>query len=627
MPPKQEDDTGALERARERLYAPNMDIPMSRTPLSSSNVHEVPHEWGNESLPRVEQSSGKRHIRLASIFLVGAFLFFLFSLGIAGYFFYSGGNTVSVDKIIVDINGPTTIAGGDTVPLSIVITNRNPTTINNVTMEIDFPDGTRSAVNVLQSYPRYTENLGPLAGGETITRSVKAVIFGGTGQSITLPISVSFRTPGSNSVFVKKSSYEFSVSSTPLSLSVDTLSETVSGAPMSVVIEVRSNATVPLSNVVLSGAFPFGFSVTSSSAPINNSSFLLGTLKQGESKSITVNGVLVGQDREQRVLHFTVGTAKSATDQTLAVKYMEQSATISITSPFINATLAINGDTRKDIVINPGNSQSATVSYTNTLATSITNAVVTVGVSGSAIDYDSIRSSNGFYNSSNRTIVFSKDTDPSLSQLSPDAVGIGAFTFSTLPAESLPSSPTAVFNISVSGTRVGQTNVPEDIRSSATKTVKVATTVILSSYSLYTSGSNSGPVPPRANKATTYTIVWNAQNKGSAVAGGVVTATLPSYVSYTGQTSGAGAFSYNEKSRTVTWTTGDLMQNRNIQGSFQVSVTPSTSQRGSAPALVSPASFSGHDRFANVDVSASAEPATTETTNDLGYVAGNGVVQ
>ena len=217
----------------------------------------------------------------------------------------------------------------------------------------------------------------------------------------------------------------------------------------------------------------------------------------------------------------------------------------------------------------------------------------------------------------------------SLASLAPGASGIGAFTFSTLPAGSLASSPTVVFNVSVSGTRVGQTNVPENVTSSVTKTAKVATAVTLSSYALHTSGSfaNSGPIPPKANKATTYAIVWNARDTGSAVAGGIVTATLPSYVSYTGQTSGAGTFSYNEKSRMVTWNTGDFAQGASAQGSFQVSITPSTSQVGIAPPLVSLASFSGHDRFANVDISATADPATTETKNDVGYVPENAIVQ
>jgi len=560
---------------------------------------------------------------------MGAIVFFFAALSLAGFFFYFGGNTVSVDKIIIDIQGPTTIAGGDTVPLSLTITNKNPVAVDNAIIEIDFPSGTRDATDMLVAYPRYVENLGTLASGASITRSVKAVVFGGAGQNLTLPVSFSYGAAGSNAVFVKKYSYELAISTTPLGITVDTLTETVSGKPLTLTLTVRSNAVVPLSNVVLVGSFPFGFSPTSSSLPLNNSSFLLGTLAPGASKTVTLTGTLTGQNKEQRVFHFTVGTANTSNNQTLAVTYMTQDATVTIAAPFIETTLSLNGDSSGSTVLTPGSSQNVTISYTNTLATSVWNAGVTIALSGSAIDYDSIKTTSGFYNSANRTIVFSRDTDPALATLAPGASGLGAFTFSTLPTMSFASAPTANFTISVSGTRVGQTNVPEEVNSTVTKTFKVVTVVTLSASSLYTSGSisNSGPIPPRANQATTYTVLWSAQNKGSAVAGGTVSTILPSYVSYTGLTSGSGTFSYDDKSRTVSWNAGDLAQGANVQGAFQVSLIPSTSQKGSAPSLTNTATFSGYDRFAGVQVSATAVPVTTETKGDPGYVPGNSTVQ
>lgn len=588
--------------------------------------HTLPHAW--EEVPlQIPLHEGVRHVRLAGLFLGGAIAFFVVALAVAGYFFYFGSNSVSIDKVTVDIQGPTTVSGGDTVPLSLIITNKNPVSIENATIEIDFPDGTRSATNVLAPYPRYVENLGTLASGASITRSVRAVVFGGAGQTLELPVLFSYGIASSNAVFEKKSAYALAVTSTPLSVSVDALTETVSGQPITFTLTVRSNASVPLSNVVLAASSPFGFSVTSSSIPLSNSSFLIGTLAPGASKQVALTGTLTGQNSEQRVFHFTVGTAKSSQDQTLAVTYMTQDATVTIAAPFITTTLAINGDTSDNVVLSPGVMQSVTLSYVNTLSTTVTNASVTIKVAGSAVDFNSIRTTNGFYNSSDHTIVFSRDTDPALAMLSPGASGIGTFTFSTVPVGT--ASPTLALSISVSGTRVGQTNVPEQVTTSATRTARVATTILLGSVSSRAIGGFgvSGPVPPKANQATTYSVVWSAQNKGSAVADGRVTATLPSYVSYTGATSGKGTFSYDSSSRTLTWSTGDLAQGGGAQGVFQVSLTPSTSQKGSAPDLTGPVSFSGYDRFAGVQVRSSAAPATTETKGDAGYVSANALVQ
>ncbi|MFA6408105.1 MAG: hypothetical protein WCW36_01335, partial [Candidatus Paceibacterota bacterium] len=614
--PAPEDDIGSLERARESLYSANAPA-HGRMPLGATEERTLQHAWEEKKIP----SHGARHVRLASIFFGFAVVFFLVTLAVAGYFFYFGSNSVSVDKVTIDIQGPTTIAGGDTVPFSITITNKNPVALENATIEITFPEGTRSSSDVQIAYPRYVENIGPLASGAVVTRSVKAVVFGGAGQTITLPVSFSYGTASSNAVFYKKSSYALAISSTPLSVSVDGLTETVSGAPLTFNMTVRSNSNVPLDNVVLTASMPFGFSVTSSSLPISNSTFSLGTLAPGESKQVALSGTLTGQDSEQRTFHFTVGTAKSAQDQTLAVTYMTQDANVMITAPFIMTSLVLNGKTSDPVVLTPGHEQSATLNYINTLSTMITDVSVTISIAGSAVNYNSIRTTSGFYNSANHTIVFSKDTDPALASLAPGASGIGTFSFSTLPVGT--QSPTVMFSISALGTRVGQANVPEKVTTSAVSVAKVATVVTLQASSSH----KSGPVPPVANQATDYAITWSAKNGGSAVAGGTVMATLPSYVSYVGATSGAGTFSYNSVSHTLTWTTGDLVQGGRAEGTFRVSLVPSTSQRGGTVSLTSTASFSGHDRFSGVQISATADPVTTETQRDPGYVPTDAIVQ
>lgn len=630
MPSRPEDnDTGSLERARERLYEPDAVIHDIRAPFSSSDKQSLPHLWKEDSLSVALLRHGGRHVRFAGIFFVAALLFFLISLASVGYFFYYGGNSVSVDNIDISVQGPTTISSGDTTPLSFTVTNKNSVAIENAVIEIDFPSGTRKADDVLIAYPRYVEDLGTLASGATITRSVKAVLFGGTGENLSVPISFSYGAAGSNATFVKKSSYALAISSTPLSLSVDALSETVAGKPLTLILTVRSNATVPIQNVVLASSFPFGFSVVSSSLPLTNASFLLGTLLPGTQKTITLTGTLTGQNQEERTFSFAIGTAKTEQDQTLAVTYMTQKVATVITAPFINTSIAINNDTRETPIVAPGSNQNVSVSYVNTLATNVTNAIVTVAISGSAVEYESIRTQGGFYRSSDRTIVFSRDTDPSLATLAPGASGVGAFSFSTLPASALTSAPTIVFTISVSGTRVGQSNVPEEVSASITKRVKVATAVVFEASSLHSSGplSTSGPVPPRVDTPTTYTIVWNVQNKGSTIAGGSASAVLPNYVSYTGATAGTGSFSYNSAAHSVSWNIGDIKQGTSAQGAFQVSITPSSSQRGSAPQLTRGVSFSGYDRFAGIQVTAQASPVTTETKGDPGYTITNSAVQ
>src|SRR4051812_48830353 len=121
MPPQPEDTLSSLEKARERLYQPEPEVP-EREPLAAATRGAVPHTWKENPLMRYAAQPPQHHIRLAGIFFGVSVVFFIVALVLTGFFFFFGGNTVSANKIALDIQGPTTIAGGDTVPLSITIT-------------------------------------------------------------------------------------------------------------------------------------------------------------------------------------------------------------------------------------------------------------------------------------------------------------------------------------------------------------------------------------------------------------------------------------------------------------------------------------------------------------------------
>ncbi len=615
-----EDEVGALERARERLYKPTplppplpefRDLPAGSVPGSWAPAPERPHP----------------HVRFALVFFVGAGVFFLAALGIAAYLFLTGANTVSTKNISVTIQGPTTIAAGDTVPLSLTIENRNPTPVTGVDLRIDFPAGTRSADDALADLPRYEEDLGTLPPGASVTRSVRAVIFGPAGATITLPVAVSFGAGGSNATFVKQASYALSITSAPLSLSVAALSEAVSGQPFSLLLTVRSNATTPIDDVVVVAQYPFGFSLTSASPSGVGTSFLLGTLAPGATKTIKLTGILAGTSGEQKAFRFSIGTATPNTSA-LRITYMTQEADVAVAAPFLAVTLSVNGDESASPVVNPASTVNASIAYTNTLTTPIENARITVALSGNGFDPVSVSATRGFYDSLKQSIVFDNSTDPSLAAVAPGASGVGAFSFRA--AQGSVRNPSVTFSISVEGQRLGQSNVPESVTASVTKTARVLGAPSVVSLSTRATGPfvNTGPVPPVVNKATTYSILWKVSGSGNDLAGGTISAVLPTYVTFTNLTLPAdGSIAYDEASRTVTWSVGELRALTVAQAAFQVSLTPSVNQRGTAPALASAPAFFAHDRFAGADITETLSAPTTETPSDPGYTASKADVQ
>lgn len=623
MPIHPDDDLSALGAAEERLYSPKTIPGAPRPTIAPSDAPRVQHAWAFRFAPNAHP-----HVQLALTFFLAAVAFFVVAGGIALIILFTGSTSVSNDNISLIAQGPTTIAAGDTVPLSLAITNKNVVPLQNATVEIDFPEGTRSAADRSLNYPRYTENLGTIAPGATILRSVKAVVFGTSGSSLTMPISLSYKTSSSNATFVKNATYPLTITSAPLSVSISAPAESVSGKPLSLSVTVRSNASTPLSNVILLAALPSGFSLDASSIPLTQNAFLIGTLAPGGSKVVSLSGTLSGSAGDQRDFKFTVGTGNSSTDTSPALSYMSQDAEVAIMAPFLATSLSINGDSSSSPVLTPGATNTVTLSWTNTLTVPLTNATISVSLGGAVVP-GSISTQNGFYDSNTNTVTFDQSTNPSLSSLPPGSSGQGTLTFRTALATGL-RNPTVTLTTSIAGERVGQANVPEQVSSSAAITASVSSTVSLTAQSLHTSGSirNTGPIPPSIGVPTTYTILWRLTDPGNDITSTSVTTTLPSYVTFTGVLSPASAaLTYDASSRTVTWRPGDLSSGQTTSAAFQVSLTPSSSQSRSVPALTNTVTFSGFDRYAQVSIGAQASAVTTETVGDAGYTPTDASVQ
>ncbi len=209
----------------------------------------------------------------------------------------------------------------------------------------------------------------------------------------------------------------------------------------------------------------------------------------------------------------------------------------------------------------------------------------------------------------------------------PGGGGTLRFSFGTLAPGTggvVYTNPVVNLTLTVKAVRAGQGNVPDQVTSAATMQVSLASAAALSARALHFTGpiTNSGPMPPRAESATTYSIEWTAKNSSNTIANTVVSAVLPPYVSFVG----GGEVAYDAATRTVRWNLGDLKAGVGYSSAarvttFQVSITPSSSQVGQSPALTGAAALSGVDRFAQTQISATAEAPTTR----LGEAAAAGM--
>ncbi len=496
-----------------------------------------------------------------------------------------------------------------------------------------YPEGTRDPSDPSKPLPSIVENIGDVPSGGHQEKTLRASVYGSEGAQIGLPVKIQYKVDGSTASFVINKQYDFAVTSSPIALTVSTLSQISSGQTATVKVVVKNNATTNLDNAAVVAQYPFGFTLTGTDPKANNGLFYLGTLQSGEERTITITGIISGENNDERIFKFVGGVASSDAATTLTTAYSNKEVSVQVTKPFLAATISVAGDSSDSPVITPGISTQALVNWVNNLPTAITNAQITVHLAGDALDPASVHSGTGFYRSSDSTVIFNSQTSPSLASLAAGSAGQGGFTFATKKAAALANlrSPVITMTVSVSGQRTGDSNVPETVTSTLTRTVRVGTSLSLASRAVRTIGpiSNTGPWPPAVNQETTYTVQFTLASNFNSVAGAKVTATLPTYVRFTGKTAPAdGSLTYDEATRTVTWDAGNVDAGSAAKTmSFQVGLTPSVSQSGFSAVLVNKQSVSGTDRFTQKQIQGTVGEITTEITADPAYTGSQGRVQ
>ncbi len=599
MPPEQENE-GPLERMRKRLYARKSETSVTESELPTS-VPNAPEHW---QAPTPPPAVAKPHMSGAALFLVGAAGFFALAGLVTGITLFLGGRTVSVDRADILVEGPASVAGGEKVSLLITIKNNNPVAMTGATLTVRFPEGTTEAEDTSVALAQHTEEVGDIPAGGMVRKTVSATFFGSENQKLSIPVDLEYHTQNSNAVFVKKETYDLTVSTSPIGLSITTLSEVSSGQPFTLSILVRSNARTPLENVAVRAVYPSGFVAKEATPePLNGTLFSLGTLAAGEEREIRVSGTLLGQDGDERVFRFEGGALKSAT--------------VFIAKPFFAVDLSLNSDDAPIIVSSEGGEVVGFLAWTNALSSAIRDGSISVALSGDALDPESVSATNGFYRSSDRTIVFDRESADGLALLNPGDTGNGSFSFRVKSGNALTSlrNPSITLTVSVAGRRVGEGNVSENVSSTLTRTIKIQSGPTLSMESVRTKGpyANTGPWPPKVDTESTYTIQLSSKNTVNSLGNTAATMTLPSYVRYV---AGETGVAYNESTRQVTWTVGDLAAGGTKTAAFQVALLPSLSQKGTSPVLVSEARLSGFDRFVQKNAETSAPSVSTDTKTD-----------
>ncbi len=613
------EDWNSTEPSKEDLVAKIREVGLEVKPKEGFTGGNM------EIIPPV-----KKGIPLSMKVLIGSIIFFVLALLIVLYKFIGGGNIVSGDNILVTVKAPVSIAGGETVPIEIEVRNNNSVALSGTDLGINFPSGTVKADDVSVPLVRNQEFLGNIPSGQSAKRNFKVILFGSENEKKIIKLNLEYKVAGSNSIFSKTKEFSVLITSSPVSLSVHAPNEVNTNQAINFSVDVSSNSNSVIKNLLLKVDYPFGFSFGDSNPAVfaKNNTWLIGDLAPGEKRTINISGMITGQEGEERGFNFSLGTQSTSDNTVLQTPFITSFSALTIRRPFVSADIFFNGSNADEYIAGAGDKVESVIKWQNNLPYRVTNVSLNVKLNGNALDKSSVVVDGGFYRSYDNTIVFDKTTDNIFASLEPGQSGENKFELKSFGINSISgsnlSNPSIYLDISVSGKTVDANGKIQDVTFADARRIKVTSEPRVFAKSLYYVGpfQNRGPVPPKAESETTYTVTWTVTNPLNSLSGTRVTTILPPYVKWLGAVSPAlEKMSYDENTRQITWSLGNVTAGAGSispakEVSFQLSILPSVSQIGSTPNLTNEVILSAKDSFTNTSVNASFQAVGTTLIND-----------
>lgn len=639
------DKKSPLDRLKKALYSrrQNFEEPMRH------DIHEasgsIPESWQGEKAstnmletlaPAPLSHKWKRGYKLVFVF---SLVFLGLAVIVGAYTFFGGKNFVSVDNIDILVEGPTSIAGGEPLNLGISVLNKNNTDIQLVDLIAEYPPGSKDPLAPENDLGRVRFSLGNINSQSVAQKSLSSIMFGEEGAQESIKFTAEYRTADSNAIFYKEKIYTVTISSSPVLVSINALDKVFGGQPTDVSVTITSNSQTVVKNLLLSLEYPFGFGVLSSSpgGTYGNNIWRLGDLAPGAKKTITIKATADGQDGEERVIHANVGIQSQINEREIATTIISRDHTFTIEKPFLGLDLTLEGE-RSNLATEAGKIVRGEILWTNNSQNKITNTHIEAKLSGAILDENSVYvSDGGNYDSLTNTIVWDAGRTPGFDSMAPGIDGRVSFSFKSQnisPGQTI-SDPLITIAVSGRGNRIDDSGSPSEIKSGISRSVKLVSNLVLSARALRSEGpfQNTGPIPPKAEQETTYTVVWTVTNTSNVVTGAQVTASLPAYMKWTGEISPDNAnISYNQTGGIITWQVGEVPRNADIgsgakQVAFKVSLQPSVGQVGQEPQILSETKITGTDVFTGATLQNTAPSLSTRTTTDLLWRSGNEIVQ
>lgn len=517
----------------------------------------------------------------------------------------------------MEILAPKEVEVGEELTYVVKYKNNGDVRLEHSKLIFEYPDG---AIPSDGGEQRITQDLEDIYPGQEETRRFSARLFGKEGDVKQARAQLTWQPKNLNAVYRSETEASTMISSVPLSFELDLPSKAENGQKIDFSLNYFSQASYPFSDLRIGMEFPEGFEMVSANpAPIGNREWQVGVLNKAAGGRIRVQGIMRGELDQTKLFRATIGIWKDG-EFTLLKEVVRG---LAITKPGLLITQTINGSPA--YVAASGDVLHYEISFRNVSERNLENLFLIVNLDGAPLDLASIKLNAGKFQQGDNSLTWGSKDIPALRFLGQGEEGKAEFWVNVKDEWDVVSQQDKNFTIQ---DRVLLSDAKEEF---STK-VKAKLTVEQNGYFENEAFPNSGPLPPQVGRATSYTIIWKAQNLYNDVTNAKVRAVLPQGVELTGDVLPSDAsLTFDSQSREIVWDLKDLAAGTGKftaapSVAFQVRLIPNDSQRGAVAPLIGEARITGEDAFAGITLQHSDPSIDTSLPDDQANSKG-GIVQ
>lgn len=632
----------ALEELEKELYRRDSEILKERQAKKPSaetqeeKKYDAPEAWPET----LKKERGIVEEALEKTTGIGRKIFFaaigvsILIIAASGFYIYQ---IFSARGVTVSIEMPENVLIGSPFKLSIITRNDSRNVLNEASITLKLPSGA-AIIGELPDQLSVNKNLGSIGIGGINRQDFEIIVLDGEDTIKTFEVSFLYKTGILTAPFEKKISKDTTVGRPALAFEVFAPNSVFSGENFEISLKYRNGADFDFKDLNLRIEYPPSFSFNSATlTPDSGNNFwYLGDLRSGSEGEIIIKGSVLGPEKA----FFDLNSAISASFNGQRYDIAARSGRLSIAPSPLALSISLNND-GADYIAKPGDYLNYLIAYQNNTGTGLRDVVLSLRLTGEMFDFSTVNTT-GFVSSLNRVITWNAANVPELRLLPAGARGSTNISIRVKPNYPISRLNDKDFVLSANA-QIESPTVPTLV--GAEKTVglakfetKIGGRIDVDAKAFFRDAAsgilNSGPLPPKVDVPTQYTVHWELKNYATDVKDVEVRSFLLGGVRWTEkvQSNIESIPEYNERTQEIVWKIPRIAATRGIlsqpiEAIFQIEATPSIGFINQYLPLVSETRVRAIDEFTGLELNNVDFALSTNLTDDTTVGAGQGSVR